>query len=126
MNQFLMAAHRGSGVIGRLGGAQLDERGQDRFNEALARVESAHKIGDHIQIAAAEEHLDSVLEDVRGQREQPEPPSGFDGGVRGRRPVAPPPQAPETAGAMFRRALRQSQAERAERGDDERTIVANT
>jgi hypothetical protein len=84
MNDFLRGNRSGEGVVSRLADAgPLSERRQDAFNEALARVESAHKVGDHILIQQSEEHLDSVLDEARKARQDETPPApSFDGGAR--------------------------------------------
>lgn len=64
MNRLIrQGARRGerTGVVDRLARANLDDRQQDRFAEALARAEKAFRTGDHVLIAQAEAKLDAVL-----------------------------------------------------------------
>jgi hypothetical protein len=129
---FLRSARRGRiGLMDRLADGIAEDR-RDAMHAATADIELAIKHGDDLGREMAEARLDAILDRARAERQTPqtpEPPTtSFDGGFRGRRTVAPAAglARSETAGQLFQRALRQSLDERAERGDDERVIVANT
>lgn len=128
MNDFIRrAARRGerSGVMARLASAgPLGENRQAALNAAMADAELAIKHGDAVGREMAEARIDRLFDEARAAREPTqeaatEPPVRLDGGVRGRRGVAPPPRlAVESAGQLFARAMRQSVEERAASGGD--------
>jgi hypothetical protein len=123
MNSFILSHRRnGAGLMDRLRGTpQLgDDRG-DRLNAALAEHEAAQRQHDHIAAQIADEKIEAVLAEARQAADAAEgqaPPagSGFDGGVRDRRTIAPSPHILQpTAGQLFRQAIAASHAERAAR-----------
>lgn len=141
MNRMIVeSARRGerltAGALQRLFGSPPEESPKERLNRLLATSEAARQSGDEVALAVAESAIDELVDEARSARaEQPRDETGqfvgaeapgFDGGFRGRRPVAGPGGAMvETASSLFARALMTSRQERAERGADEHTIIAN-
>ena len=134
MGQVILESYRAKrdrpiGLLDRLRDTgPLDEPRAKRFARYHAEFEAALKHGDELAAAVADTQIDKVLAESRAARAQavsnvghsgaePTAPVSFDGGVRGRRPVAPTPglRRPESSRELFARAMRASQAERAER-----------
>jgi hypothetical protein len=122
----LREAHRGeqtTGGVARLAGEPANER----LQLVLDDLEAAKQAGDADKVAACEQRLDKLVEEVRGARAETEQQASFDGGVQ-RRGVAPPAGGwhEQTAMQLFAQALMRSREERAEGdADSGHTLIAN-
>ena len=129
-------ARRGSGLLDRLHGVgHLEDDRQERFTIAMSAYERATKQGDHVAAQQADEKIEALLAEARAERAsqppaEPETPApvSFDGGVRGRRPVAPPGGGyidTETGADLIRRGLFRRDTEHRERPRPQTIVVGS-
>ena len=118
MNSMIFGALR-SGRISTGGASRLAgdaQSRQERMRTLLAERESA--AGDEDALAFVEHKIDRLTEEARAQPRDPETGQyvSFDGGVQGRRPLAPGggPRV-ESSTQLLRQAMLASHFERAER-----------
>jgi hypothetical protein len=116
----------GLGLIDRLRGVgALGSDRQERLNAQMAAYEDAVRHGDHIAARMADEKIESLLSEARAARQpekQQEAVTSFDGGARGRRPIAPAGggDRSETPAALLRRAM---EASRTARSSADRVVI---
>ncbi len=130
---FVAAARRGdrTGALARLAGSRpvdTDTPLAERLTRLLDERESAMQAGDADALAFVEHKLERWDEARAAQKAaEPPPPASFDGGVRGRRTVAPSGGGQQpTPGELLLASITASRAARRERdADPGQTIVAN-
>lgn len=128
MNQLIRqaASRRHGGALESLGDVDTEQR-RAEYHEAMIAYEKAAKAGDEIGKEMADARIDRIFEeasaarDARPQEEQVQ--TSFDGGVRSTPGGRKPGPRRETAGDLFRRAMIESRAERAEQRDGGPQVV---
>jgi hypothetical protein len=122
---------RTAGALARLAGRPTLDTSPSRqecMNALLVEREAAMRSGDEDSVAFVDHKIDRLFDESRAGRkpvEPEQPPPSFDGGVRGRRSVAPPGGGRiESSTELLMRSFMAHRVERRERGADSgQTVV---